>query len=249
MLKKAYIFFVVILLTTLLSCTNYTRTIAGGSFCNCEEEDVWQLIIESKEFQKILSQRGAIVLDNAYSFNSNTQAYREYFKCPFYEYVLMARKQENFDLEVAQMYWAIGQTISKHWNVRNPVKSISVVDKIEGVYFYDLRSLANSTLYHELPKNHGKFFLYGPPIAEDTDIISVVLDSDSDRSYFFTVDCSTCKIVSSFEDFYDRMICSPGGWSGDWIEVINFDMSLDSFYQAHYNDLIYTIDSLGGPSK
>lgn len=238
---------ILIIITVLfLSTTSCNRVMHKNESidCHCDERQVWKLVLETESIKKIYDD-GRLIIDNAYSYDNSRRAYWDFFTCRFY--TLVMDPNESVD-SLQNMYgvnlWNYGKELNSKRNIRYSINVLDVVNDYENVIFYDVDSLKNAD---EVDYPYGAtFYPYGEIPNFCNGKTSIKLDDNSHGAYIIGIDLDSCKVINDEYYWYPYYTgyCGVAASEIDWVDIINFDMSLDSFYQYQYYDVLQYLDSL-----
>lgn len=243
MIKSLFIGVVLILVCG--SCSK-ALLVHDTSDCVCSEEQVWKLIFESDTFKRKREEGATIVIDDAYSYDSSRPAYWDFFTCRFFELVIDPDGVDSLQALYGKSSWRKGQKLASKRNVRHLIDLKELIVCNINVLFYDLGSPGKEgDSMHTIGK---PLYPYGDRPSFCGDKGYLTLDDDSDGCYLidFAVVADSCVITR--EDYYwypyYTGYCGIPAYEIDWIDIIDFDMSLDSFYQIQYYDVMQKLDSI-----
>jgi len=226
-----------------LSCT--PKAVPSETNCPCcSEEKIWELIFDYRPFVKPILRNKAIVIDNAFSTNTRLPAYSDYFECGFYDNVIDAWSEDILNIKNPSASWEYGQEMSKIRNKRFPIGATHVADNYPDIYFLDLNKYSQFNLPEPFSVRYKArcFYPFGKGITyiDGGKKAMVGLDAGDEFVYHFHISTDSCKVTFFDQILLDNYHCDRI----DWVDYIDFDMSLDSFYETQYYDLLRRLDSI-----
>lgn len=211
--------------------------------CVCDEEAIWKLILSYRGFTQPRTRDGAIVIDNAYCIDSQRGPYMTFFKCDFFYWVLSPHRDTSKHQDV-ELAWKRAQFVARYKDVRLPIGVTHLADSVDDIFFSnDPRLSDESTPMFNYAYKPKRFYVYQFDLRRPTDTLYTVCLDEASGEYgnLFTIDLRTCKLVDYNRYLYDGLLTCD---MYDWTELIDFNTTLDSFYQYQYLGVLQKLDSI-----
>ena len=196
----------------------------------CSESQCWNLILNHKSLGNEVD--NVLLVNNKYFESSDSESYRYHFSYMFD--VLIMNKSKTTDSLTKESFWNGLSKSLEGVNVSYQISEEVLKENFVDVIFTDLNDSRDIELdsLRKMKKKVKKYY----PIRkiENGHFLSIDLSDNKYWHYSFTIDLNKC-IISDFHQYaYNYNL----GVAIDDLTLIDFNMSLDSFYQIQYDEVL-----------